>query len=168
MATKKLIYFTAGATPTVAEAAAITALNTMDADVYDIQVRNAAITHTHETCDLVAGTIPTAYNGDAAYGLVDAARPLCFDIWPKTHTMAAVATLQTYSIKVTGDISALVRTNVTASTAGTTYATSDGAKATVSAEGIVTAVATGTATITATHTYASAKTTTSTMVITVS
>lgn len=168
--TKKIIYFTAGPTPTSTELAEIAALNAKTIPGYTVAVRNTLESNSYgagiESTDSVAGTVPTAYNALPNYGVPNALRPAALQALPDTHSMAVAATKQLQVLKATGDdISALVLADVTA--VSTTYATSDAAKATVSAGGLVTAVATGTATITATHTYTSGKTITDTMVITV-
>lgn len=168
--TKKIIFFTAGVVPTEAEQAQIDALNALSAPGYNVAVRNSTQSASFgsgiEACDFVAGTIPTAFNAKTNYGEANAARPVNFSLLPAVHSLAALATKQLQALKANGtDISALTLADVTAVT--TTYASSDATKATVSAGGLVTAVAAGTATITATHTYASGKTITATAAITV-
>lgn len=172
MAQKRVLYFTAAAAPTVAEQAAIDRLAALAVSAYDVQVRNGAEALDFlETADYAAGTVPTAYSTVPLYGTdgkIDAARPLAFNIVPATLAISS-GTLQLYAMKATGSsVDAVTLTNVTASTAGTTYASSATSKATVSAEGVVTKVAAGETTITATHTYATGKTLTSTCVVTVS
>ena len=66
--TTKVIYFTAGVEPTVDEAAEIAKLNAASVGSYEVLVMNGAKDALYgETrlapCDLVAGTIPTAYAG---------------------------------------------------------------------------------------------------------
>ena len=169
MATKKILYFQAGCAPTVAEAADIADLNAMALPAYEVLVRNAAITHNEEASDLVAGTIPTAYEDHVAFGDVDFTnKPSLLYIAPGTAAIAGTATLQLRVVAVKGPLNALVGSDVTAAAAGTTYASSVVEKATVSAEGLVTGVSAGTTVITATHTYASGKTVTATRTITVS
>ena len=168
MATKKIGYFLAGFKPTEAEATDLAELAAMCEPAYSLQVRNAAITHTEETYDFVAGTIPTAYEDQEAFGDVSAARPELLYILPGTAAISGTDTLQLRVVSVTGPLYALVGEDVTASTAGTTYASSVVGKATVSEEGVVTGVEAGTTVITATHTYASGKTVTATRTITVS
>jgi len=168
--TKKILFFIAGKVPTGAEQAQIDALNALTTPGYSIGVRNgaenASFGYGIEACDFVAGTIPTAYNAKTNYGEANTARPSKFSLLPATANVAALATQQLQALKANGvDISALTLADVTAVT--TTYASSDAAKATVSAGGLVTGVAAGTATITATHTYATGKTITATAVITV-
>ena len=169
MAAKTLAYFTAGSIPTAAELAEIDAANALAVPAYSVLVMNGAIAHDKKTVDFVAGTIPTAYAGDTDYGDLDAARPLAFKVWPISGSLShgGGATLQLLAIKTTGTLDAIVNTDVTASTAGTTYASSDEGVATVSAEGLVDTVAEGTCTITATYTYAVGKTLTATCAITV-
>lgn len=168
--TKKIIFFTAAAVPTEAEQAQIDALNAMTVPGYNVAVRNGSQSASYgygiEASDFVAGTIPTAFNAVANYGEANAARPVKLSLLPATHSLAAAATKQLQVLKANGaDISALTLADVTAVT--TTYASSDEAKATVSAGGLVTGVAAGTATITATHTYTTGKTITATAAITV-
>lgn len=172
MASKRVLYFTAAAAPTVAEQAAIDRLNALAVPAYDVQIRNgAADLDFLETADYAAGTVPTAYNavpligGD---GKIDALRPLAFKVVPPTYALSS-GTFQLRAVAATGSsLDAITMTDVTASTDNTTYASSATSKATVSAEGVVTKVAAGETTITATHTYASGKTVTSTCVVTVS
>lgn len=62
---KKIIYFTAGTTPTEEEAADIAFLNALVGQ-YELNVSNGAVapnlgTDEIKTCDYVAGTIPAAY-----------------------------------------------------------------------------------------------------------
>lgn len=171
MATKRVLYFTAAAAPTVAEQTAITRLQALAGSTYDVQVRNGAATLNFvESADLAAGTIPTAYNGVSVFGgdgKIDAARPLAFKLFPATLAISA-GTAPLYAIRANGsnaDDITLVDTTAT----GVAYTSSDTGKATVgAATGIVTKVAAGTATITATLTYATGKTVTSTCAVTVS
>jgi len=167
---KKILFFVAGKVPTADEAAQIAALNALTSPGYSVGVRNAAENALYgsgiEPCDLVAGSIPTAYNAKLDYGVAHADRPAKFALLPATASVAAAATKQLQALKANGnDISALTLADVTA--VSTTYASSDATKATVSAGGLVTGVAAGETTITATHTYASGKTITATSVITV-
>ena len=76
--------------------------------------------------------------------------------------------MQLRAIKAVGDsVDNITQSSVSASTLGTTYVSATTAKATVSAEGLVTfAAAGGSSIITATHTYASGKTVTATMTVT--
>lgn len=68
MATKRILFFTAGITPTSGELAAIAKLNAAADKPYEVTVMNgAANTKYGETnrlvpCDFVAGTVPTIYN----------------------------------------------------------------------------------------------------------
>jgi len=165
---KKIIYFTAGFTPTTTEAAEIALLNNLGGN-YNIAVRNGAESASFgygiETSDFVAGTIPTAFNAVPVYAGIHADKPTAFKILASV-TLAALATKQLYPIIVTGnDLTAL---NASLLTANVTYASSVAAKATVDANGLITAVATGATVITATYTYASGKTITATCAVTVS
>lgn len=169
---KRVIYFTAGAQATTAEQAEINRLKALAASAYDIQVRNAALEGDFiETCDLVAGTIPTDYSAKTKFGTdgkIDAARPLALKAFPATLAISS-GTAQLYVVKAAGsNADDVALSDVTASAAGTTYSSSATSKATVSAEGVVTKVAAGTTIITVTHTYATGKTLTSTVEVTVS
>jgi hypothetical protein len=171
MATKKILYFTAGPVPTAGELADIDVLNTLILPGYSIGVRNGAESGSFgagiEATDFVAGTVPTAFNARPAYGFIDALRPLVFDVWPKTAAIVGTATKQLYPVKISGtDIANLASALVTANIG---YVSSDETKATVHAtSGLITGVAAGTSTITATLTYATGKTITATCVVTVS
>lgn len=169
--TKRILFFTAGKVPTVAEQAQIDALNAMTVPGYSVGVRNGAESAVYsddnlEPCDFVAGTIPTAYNAKTDYGVAHASRPVKFSLHAAAVTLAVSATLQLQALKAGGvDVSALTLADVTG--VSTTYASSDVAKATVDAAGIVTGVAAGAVTITATHTYATGKTIAATIALTV-
>lgn len=171
---KKVIFFTADTKPSTAEAAAVSRLKDLAASPYLIQVRNGGGTAkmtTIETCDYVAGTVPTAYAAKTLFGAdgkIDASRPLSMGLFPATATLAATNTLQLRTIKAAGtNVEDIALSSIT-SDAAVTYSSSATAKATVSSGGLVTAVATGSATITATYTYATGKTVTATCAITVS
>lgn len=168
--TKKILFFTAGTLATAGELAQIAALNAMAVPGYEVGVRNSQASGSFgagiEDCDLVAGTIPTAFNAKTDFGEAHASRPAEFALLPATHELAAAATKQLQALKATGvDVSDLTLADVTAVT--TTYASDDTDVATVSAGGLVTGVAAGEATITATHTYTAGKTITAETVITV-
>ncbi|QBZ71752.1 hypothetical protein [Pseudomonas phage KP1] len=68
MASKKVIYFTAGPTATVDELAAIAKLNSAAEKPYEVTVMNGSQntkygeTNRLAPCDFVAGTVPTIYN----------------------------------------------------------------------------------------------------------
>jgi len=172
MATKKIIYFTAGPTPTATELSEIAVLNDKTLPGFDIKVKNGAGDNSYgygiEASDFVAGTIPTAYNAVTDYGKIDTARPALFAIWPKAGAVAAAAgTLQLHPSKILGnDVSSLVATD---QLVDVTYVSGTPAKATVDVDGLVTGAAggTGVVTITGTYTYASGKTITATSAITV-
>jgi len=76
MATKKVIYFTAGKVPTGPELTAIANLNALAIPGYEIDVRNTLVsTDTgagKEAADYVAGTIPAAYS---AVTVIDPTKP---------------------------------------------------------------------------------------------
>ena len=65
---KRVIYFTAGVTPTSGELAEIAKLNTAADKPYEVIVMNGAAnakygeTNRLAPCDFVAGTVPTIYN----------------------------------------------------------------------------------------------------------
>lgn len=169
--TKKLIYFTAGAEATSAELADIAVLDTLKNPGYTVAIRNGSQSASYgygiEACDLVAGTVPVAFNAKTTFGTIDTLKPVAFDLYPRAHTMAALATKQLTPIDATGtDISNLVL-HCTDETK-VTYVSSVPGKATVSADGLVTGVATGVTVITATYTYTGAKTVTATTTITIS
>jgi len=168
----KILFFTVGATPTVAEQAEIDRLNALNALAFtEIGIRNGEKDTTFdpnlESIDLAAGTIPTAYDAITEYGEVDEDRPLeQVNIPAAVASLAAAATQQLQVVKVTGeDLLNLTITDTTA--VDTTYASDDEAVATVDAAGEVTGVAEGSCTITATHTYAVGKTELSTTTIVV-
>ena len=174
MSTKTVIYFTADTKPTTAELAEIARQNALSEPAYNVQVRNggaSAKMSSIEPCDYVAGTVPTAYaakdllNGD---GKIDAARPLAFELFPNTASIANSATLQLYPISATGSGVDAIEQAVPAS--GIAYTVVSGTSATVHAtSGLVTAHATtdGATVIRATYTYATGKTVTSDATITV-
>jgi len=72
MATKKIIYFTAGSVVTSAEKADIAALNALAVPAYSVQVSNGSVPAglgktsdggpVLETCDYVAGSAPAEYS----------------------------------------------------------------------------------------------------------
>lgn len=172
MTTLKIIYFTADVTPTADEVAEIDALNALTLGAYSVSVRNGNVSASYgdviESSDLVAGTIPTEFAAVEDYGDIGADRPVLLQIMQAAQEVAAAATLQLQVIAVDGTTAAnLVATDVTASTADTTYASDDEAVATVSAEGLVTGVAAGEAIITATNEFDTSKTVETTVTITV-
>lgn len=169
--TKKILFFTAGPVPTVAEQAQIDALNAKTKAGFEVGVRNALESGSYgagiEACDLVAGTIPTAFNGKTNYGTADALRPALLSILPNPVAITGTGTKQLQVLKVMGDdVSALTVTDVTATS--TTYSSSATNRATVNSAGLVTGVSAGTSVITATHTYTTGKTLTATVTVTVS
>lgn len=165
---KKIIYFLAGATPTVAELADIAELNTRTSAGYSLSVRNGAESASYgyglEAVDLVAGTIPTAFNAKAVYGSISASKPAAFSLSPATAAIVGTGTKQLTPISVVGKTIDSLVASVPAS--GVVYASSDETKATVNASGLITGVAAGQATITATYTYATGKTITATCICT--
>lgn len=68
---KKVIYFTAAAVPTGAELTAIAALQTREAPVMEVHVRNGQGSQDMgvgvEAADFVAGTRPSAYSSTVTY-----------------------------------------------------------------------------------------------------
>jgi hypothetical protein len=170
--TKKVLFFTAGPVPTADEQAQIDALNALTEPGYVVGVRNskesAAFGAGVEACDMVAGTIPTEFEAKPDYGYASADRPAAFECCPDETTVAVSATVRIRAFRIDGtDISALEVTQVSQAADGTTWASSDETKATVSANGTVTGVAAGEVTITATHEFAEGKTVTATSVVTV-
>lgn len=95
---KRILFFTAGITPTSGELAAIAKLNTAADKPYEVTVMNgAANTKYGETnrlvpCDFVAGTVPTIYN---AKTVVD---PDAIPVQNLPNTQAIVTNAQ----KITG------------------------------------------------------------------
>lgn len=68
---KKVIYFTAGAVPTVEELAAIAALTARSGAALELAIRNASESQNIgigvEACDYLSGTRPTAYANTTTY-----------------------------------------------------------------------------------------------------
>ncbi len=102
MATKKVIFFTAGKTATAGEIADIAKLNAVAEAQYSVSVMNgAADTKYGETnrlapCDFVAGTIPTVYNAK------DTIDPDAIPNQALTATQAIVEDAQALAVPVTG------------------------------------------------------------------
>lgn len=102
MATKKVIFFTAGMTATAGELAAIAKLNTAAEAQYQVTVMNGAANAEYgETdriapCDYVAGTVPTLYN---AKTVVD---PDAIPVQNLPATQAVVSDTQALVVPVTG------------------------------------------------------------------
>lgn len=167
---KKIIYFTAGPTPTTQELIDIGILNTYTLPGYSVSVRNGAASATYgygkEAADLVAGTVPTSHSANTVYGPIDANKPAKFDLSPNTATIAALATVQLTPLAIIGTSLDSLRAHEVLS--GVTYSSSVPAKATVDSNGLVTGVATGTTVITGTYTFTSGKTISGTCTITVS
>lgn len=87
--TKKIIFFTAGPSPTSNESSAIQALNAMAAPAYEVNVSNGSVSHglgsgKIEACDYVAGTVPSAYSAKAVF---NASEPPPSDATPSTSTI---------------------------------------------------------------------------------
>lgn len=168
---QKIIFFLAGPTATENELAQIALLNAMTAAPYEVKVRNtlqsASYDDAIEACDLVAGTIPTAFNAVTGYGTAHVSRPVKLQVIPATAAITGTATQQLSVLKAVGtSIAALTLSTVTAVT--TAYASDDTDVATVhSSNGLITGVGAGTCTITATHTYSSGLTVTGTCAVTV-
>jgi len=167
--TQKILFFTAGQTPTAAELAQIAALNALTTPGYEVGVRFADASHSYgngiESADLVAGDIPTAYNAVTDYGYPHADRPTALQCLPTTASVAnGGGTQQLQVLAVDGaDVSALA---ITDETGNCTFASDDEATATVSAGGLITGVAAGTCTVTATYTYDTDKEVTATVAVT--
>ena len=167
--TQKILFFTAGQTPTAAELAQIAALNALTTPGYEVGVRFADASNNYgagiESADFVAGDIPAAYSGVTDYGYPHADRPTALFVLPATAEVAAAGTQQLQVLAVDGaDISALT---ISDETGNCTFASDDEGVATVDAAGEVTGVAAGTCTITATYTYDTDKEMTATCDITV-
>lgn len=168
MTAKKIIYFTVASEATAAEKLAIDRLNALAAPAYTIAVRNGAedagFSGTEETCDLVAGTVPTEFQGEDAYGTVSADRPVLFEAFPKTLSLATGADSQIIAIATTGLLSDLEGEDVTAEC---TFASSVVGKATVSGGGLIHGVSTGTTNVTVTYEYKTGLTSTFVIPVTV-
>jgi hypothetical protein len=158
MADKKIIYFIEGGVPTSGEQLEIDALQKLVTPGYTLAVRSATKNlyfgdaDNIEPCDYVAGTVPTAYvakdviSPDMA-GLLVASPDAIADL---DHE--ATKQLQVFAILGTS-IADLSAEDVTASE-NITYVSSVVGKATVSATGLITAVAAGNTVITITYEYA--------------
>lgn len=158
----KILYFCAAHKPTAGEASAIAAL---EAAGYTVGVRNGAATSTYganlETCDGVAGTVPSAYSGATSFDHT-AEGTFSLRLLPASGAISGTGTEQLQALKVAAD------GTITDVTTSCTYVSGTPTHATVGAStGLVTGVAAGTSVITATYTYATAKTMTATKTITV-
>lgn len=110
--TQKILYFTAGPTPTSPEAAEIAALQVLAGKPYDVLVRNGAINAEFgegrpEPADFLAGTIPATYldEGDPIYPEFDPADPPQPGNLP--DTMAVVFDGQVLNTSGTGDVATI-------------------------------------------------------------
>lgn len=76
---QKILYFTAGEVATSDEKADIAALMAITAPAFEVGVRNALVSTAYgagiEDTDMVAGTIPTAYNDAETYPVADPDNP---------------------------------------------------------------------------------------------
>ena len=168
---KKIIYFTSAVLTTATESAEIAELNARTEAGYEVFVRNGSQSASFgagiEAADLVAGTVPTAFNAIPTYGSISSDRPSAFALFPTTAAIVGTATKQLTPISAVGKtIDALI---LSIPDSGIVYTSSDTAKATVnSSTGLITGVAAGTSTITATYTYATGKTIAATCAVTVS
>lgn len=170
---KKVVFFTADTLPTSAELLEIARLDDLAASPYKIQVRNGGGTEkmeSIETCDYVAGTVPTAYAAKTLFGTdgkIHADRPLAFAVFPPTVSVShSSGTAQARAIQCDGtNAEDATLTDLSTTVAWTS---SDETKATVGAStGLITGVGAGSCTVTATYTYASGKTLTDTVAVTV-
>lgn len=161
--TSVVLYFTAGILPTAVEVAEIARLSTV---MENVRVRNGAVAAETlfsgkiEACDFVAGkAIPATYTDAPASKTVLAipsdANPDQFKVFPAAITIDAsnldVQQLAAIKAEINAATGFAAMTNLSAD-ATVTYASSDTNKATVSATGLVTAVAAGATNITATLT----------------
>lgn len=102
----------------------------------------------------MAGDIPAAYSEFTDYGVAHADRPVLFHLTGHGESVAVAATYKLHAIAVIGtDISELDAVHVNTAGDGTTWSSSDEAKATVSNNGTVTGVGAGSVTITAEYEY---------------
>lgn len=163
----KVLYFTAGSVPTVREIAEIARLETV---FRNVQVRSGAVagdtkfgSGLAETFDYLSGTtIPAAYSGvEGAVTITvpsDVA-PDQFKVFPAAVTIDAsnvdVQQLAAVKAVIAGGLATMTDL---AADASVVWTSSDGTKATVDADGLVTAAAAGEATITATLTAGTAVT----------
>lgn len=104
---KKIIYFTAGAVPTVGELADIAVLNSLSGPEYVVNVSNGAVDSglgTIEASDYAAGTVPVDYSAVDVFSLTNPPAPasligtqaVVYDtqalvIGPTTYTFTVVA-----------------------------------------------------------------------------
>lgn len=171
---ERILYFTAGQEPTVAEQAEIDRLEAMAAAPYVVKVRNGDVEEkmpSIETCDFVAGTVPTAYAAVDDFdedGEISEDKPIAFGIVPSSGSLdhSDGDTLQLYPVGIEGVTVADVGL-VEISEPSVTYASDDENVATVTADGLVDTAGAGSCTITATYTYATGKTVTAESSITV-
>lgn len=160
----KILFFTSGNNPTAAELAAIDRLNQTGNQV---GVRNGAVPadtlfgENIEQCDAVAGTkIPAAYTDSPASKPVIATpstsdNPDQFKVFPATLSLdnSDVDKMQLAALSVKKSTSTgLATATDLAADNSVVWSTSDGTKATVGGDGLVTAAGTGSCTITATLT----------------
>lgn len=173
---KTCLYFIDGLAPTVTEQGFIDRL----AQKYNVHVRTIGQSSMYgprlEAADAVAGSVPAAYTtaiADYADGNVSpalVAKPEAALVLPgATPTFAHTGTLQLRAVAAELDETtrAITLTDRT-SGAGIAWGTSDAAKATVDANGLVTGVAAGSAVITWTYTYSGILTMTATRTVTLS
>lgn len=82
---KKIIYFTANGKPTTQENADIAALNALAAAPYQVNVSRADVLSglgSIESCDFVAGSVPSAYSAKTVFDVSEPPRP---DTLPSTQ-----------------------------------------------------------------------------------
>ncbi len=99
---QRIVYFTAGTTPTSGELADIAKLNAAAEAAYEVTVANGAANAKYgETdrlipCDLVAGTVPTEYNA------IDVIDPDAIPARGLSDTQAVVENGEALTVPVTG------------------------------------------------------------------
>lgn len=161
MTARKILFFIAGATPTVLEAAKIAQI------VGDVQIRSALFDSTYggnlEQADGLAGAIPDAYltglgdtvdtdlypDGDCTENSLG----VSIHVLPDVASVVNTGTIQLRVVKATLD-EATGEITMTDVTAACTYVSATPAKGTVGAgTGLVTGVAAGTTNITVTYDF---------------
>lgn len=176
MTQKKIGYFLADMFPTAAETAEINKLLDLAESAYDVQVINGKmitdeVSKLLEDFDYKAGTLPTLYSatlhGALWTGPTDANEPLDFKLAPSAITCFATVTVSVAALALTGNTAEDVAIEDVTEEATVTFESSDEAKATVSADGVIVPLVAGETTITATYEYSTGKTVEATAVVTV-
>lgn len=106
---KKIIYFTAGSSPTAGELADIAALNSLAGPEYVVNVSNGAVDSglgTIEASDYAAGTIPGDYSAVDVFSIANPPRPASMIATQAVvyDTQALVIGTTTYTFTVAGGV----------------------------------------------------------------